>query len=320
MQDFEMKKFIVKVIIGFILPAIVSMVIFEVLLRKIPTTYSYKKDRLTAMAADLQVLILGASHSEAGLDPRFFKAKAFNAAMSDQGLKYDYLILHQFMPQLKHLNYLIISVGYPTFYHTIECTRAFRIKYYELYWGIKNSYRNPTNHLAISDYTFSEMMGKTIKYYRDHIDDVHCNAVGVNDSYKIKDRSKNWYVAKPTLIWHEKEFSLQNYNTNYMWLRKIIQLCDSHQVKVVLVTFPAWKNYTDSLNAAQFDLAKNTCLILSSQHQNVKYYNFLNDKRFGEKDFFNVDHLTEIGAKKLTKILNDTLQFAPGCNHLTAIQ
>jgi hypothetical protein len=53
---------------------------------------------------------------------------------------------------------------------------------------------------------------------------------------------------------------------------------------------------------------------MAEQNNNVRYLDLHNDKRFGKNDFFDADHLDEIGAKKLTLILNDTLKMQRNSN------
>jgi len=60
-------------------------------------------------------------------------------------------------------------------------------------------------------------------------------------------------------------------------------------------------------------LAIAACVILlikliKKKYKNVSYSDFLKDNRFQPNDFFNADHLSEVGAKKFTIILQDTIK------------
>jgi len=46
---------------------------------------------------------------------------------------------------------------------------------------------------------------------------------------------------------------------------------------------------------------------IASKYNNCEYYNFLSDTAFIAKDFYDADHLSEIGAKKLSNIINAKL-------------
>ena len=46
---------------------------------------------------------------------------------------------------------------------------------------------------------------------------------------------------------------------------------------------------------------------IASEYDNCVYVNLISDNRFNDKDFFDADHLTEIGAKKFSKKVNTIL-------------
>ena len=43
---------------------------------------------------------------------------------------------------------------------------------------------------------------------------------------------------------------------------------------------------------------------IDDQYENAVYYNLLTDSAFVANDYYDADHLNEIGAKKLTKLLD----------------
>jgi len=47
---------------------------------------------------------------------------------------------------------------------------------------------------------------------------------------------------------------------------------------------------------------------LRMNHKNMVYLNFLKDSTFVSDDFYDQDHLSEVGAEKLTKILNNAMK------------
>lgn len=47
---------------------------------------------------------------------------------------------------------------------------------------------------------------------------------------------------------------------------------------------------------------------LASSHNNCDYYNLIDDSNFIEKDFYDADHLSEIGAKKLSKLISSKIE------------
>jgi hypothetical protein len=49
-------------------------------------------------------------------------------------------------------------------------------------------------------------------------------------------------------------------------------------------------------------------LHIEKENENVYYYNFINDNDFLENDFFDADHLNELGAMKFTKKIDDVIR------------
>jgi hypothetical protein len=81
-----------------------------------------------------------------------------------------------------------------------------------------------------------------------------------------------------------------------------------------LLITPAWHSYLDNIDIKQLESTLSTFKHMAEQNNNVRYIDMHDDKRFGEDDFFDADHLDEFGAKKLTLILNDTLKMPGNSN------
>jgi hypothetical protein len=47
---------------------------------------------------------------------------------------------------------------------------------------------------------------------------------------------------------------------------------------------------------------------IERENENVYYYNFLDDNDFVEDDFFDADHLNELGAMKFTKKVDSAIK------------
>ena len=75
-------------------------------------------------------------------------------------------------------------------------------------------------------------------------------------------------------------------------------------IKVFLFTPPAYFTYTNNLNQKQLNQTIATAEALKKVNDHVSYINFLNDSTFIKSDFYDADHLNDIGAKKLTETIN----------------
>lgn len=70
-------------------------------------------------------------------------------------------------------------------------------------------------------------------------------------------------------------------------------------------------SYYKNLKQDQMDCNSTTIKNLKLKYKNVFYYDFLNDKRFKSDDFFNADHLSDVGAMKFTLLLQDSIIYIP---------
>lgn len=89
---------------------------------------------------------------------------------------------------------------------------------------------------------------------------------------------------------------------NLSFFRKIVSFCSAHSLSLILVTTPAWHAYYERLDAWQLD--KMYAVIHGMQHEYaLPYYDYLKDSRFVADDFYDSDHLSEVGAKKFSLLL-----------------
>ena len=138
-----MRKFAFK-IFGFVLPVLLFAIVLEVLLRQIPNDYIFKKEYLDAHSNEIEVLILGSSHSYFGIDPIYFDLETFNGSHIAQFLQYDLKIVKNYENRFTNLKYIVLPISAFTMFAT--GTEARRIKNYVLYYNIKsfNSFKDFT--------------------------------------------------------------------------------------------------------------------------------------------------------------------------------
>ena len=112
-----MKLFIRRVLV-FISPLVVILLLSELFLREMETGFKIKNQQLIASADSIELLILGNSHENDGLDPRQFSVYAFNLAQVGQSLYYDKRIALSHIDRLKKLKYVLIGVDFHSLYYS----------------------------------------------------------------------------------------------------------------------------------------------------------------------------------------------------------
>ncbi|WP_457268076.1 hypothetical protein [Pedobacter sp. UYEF25] len=278
------------------------MISFELLLRNIPNDYSFKNNYLNAKSNTIEVLFLGSSHIYFGIDPEYITRKSFNGAHISQSLNFDLAILEKYNDRWENLKYVIIPIDYFSMYSTLEDgIENWRVKNYRIYYDISTfgnywsgfeifNGKLPTNILRAKSYLFNKKS------------DITCNKFGFGTSYNSQDSKDLIETGKTAAKRHT--IKLENNQTifseNIQTVKSIIEFAKNHNVKIIFITCPAYLTYSENLNPIQLDNSVNIIKQLSAKNTNTAYYNFLTDKTFIAKDFYDGDHLNEIGAKKLT--------------------
>lgn len=296
-----MKKFI-KFVLLFSVPIIVGMISFELLLRDIPNDYSFKKNYLNKNSNNLEVLFLGSSHIYFGINPEYFSRKSFNGAHISQSLNFDLAILEKFKGRWTNLKYIIIPIDYFSMYSTLEDgIENWRVKNYSIYYDISTE-GNYWNGFEIFNGKLPSNIARVKSFLGDAKSDITCNKLGFGITYNSKDNKDLIETGITASKRHTKELenNQTTFSKNIQTIKSIIEFANGHNVKIIFITCPAYSSYHKNLNRIQLDNSVNIIKKISAKNTNTAYYNLLTDKTFIAEDYYDADHLNEIGAKKLT--------------------
>ena len=287
-----------------ILPILFFFLVLEIAIRKIPNDYQLKKTYLDRNSAEINTLILGSSHTFYGVNPEYFSKKTFNAAYVSQTLDLDYDILNHYESKLKNLKTVIIPISYFSLFETLETDmEKWRIKNYVLYYGLENKYQF-TDHFESLNSHISQNVKKVIKYYAFNESFVTSSNLGWGTNFNSENKKtfEGAFTAKKHTV---KNFYL--YDKNLKSLNRIITLCKKNNINIVFITTPTHKSYNENLNKTQLEKTTTTISELVKNNSNCKYLNLLKSEKFNDEDFYDADHLNEIGAEKLSILTNKSI-------------
>ena len=287
-------------------------IIIEILLRQIPNDYLLKKEYLDAHSKELETLILGSSHSFYGINPIYFSSNTFNASHISQTLDYDYEILKKYQNNFKRLQNVICPISYLTLFTKLESlTDSWRIKNYVIYYDIKlsKSYRH---NLEVLSNRFNVNLKRLVSYYLIGNSNISCTELGWGTGYKSEKAKDLEETGKKAALRHTG--NVEVYEDNKATLRSIIELCESNSINVILVTLPAFETYRQNLNSGQLKRTVETATDFANKYNNCHYLNLLESTEFDAKDFYDADHLNEIGVEKLSLLLNKAIDKTAGGN------
>lgn len=291
----------------FLFPVLLVAVGIEYSLRILPNSYKLKSYGLNKSANHIETLALGSSHIFYAINPKYFTSYTFNSASISQSPALDLAILKTYEEQLKELKTIIIRLSYDTLFETLKNSSGdWRLKNYKLYTNIEFSYAFRHNSEILS-------MGvkqclRTLKQY--HIDKkplLDCDSLGWGNYLSHKKRPDLYEVGikvakKHTANnWDLLDYNIANFDKILTWSQK-------RGVNVIIITPPGYKSYSTNLEAKQLAKMIEVGEYFATKYNNCRYFNFLEREDFDSKDFFDPDHLSEYGAEKFSRIINNLIE------------
>lgn len=306
-----MKKFLYSLIL-FTLPILLFFIFVEFGIRQIPNDYNYKKSWLDNNVSSVQVLIVGTSQGLYGINPIYFSKKAFNDCHVSQTPKYDKFLIDKYIEKADALEYIILPIAYHSLVYDLEDGQEWwRVKNYCIYYDCpfhKYELKYQTEIYGLNIISQVKRLGR---YIVKNVDAINCDSLGFGTNYTKANRSEDWVNSGEKRI-NGHTFDVAKYadriNENKGYLNSIAMMCDQKNVKLLLVTMPVLKSYSERIDSMQYILTVEFCDSLVNAYDNVNYINLFTDNRFIEDDFFDADHLEKEGAEKLTRIIDNYLQ------------
>ena len=305
-----MKHFL-KTILFFFLPLTIILIGLEYGMRSVPNVYQYKNQWLEKNISTTKIWVIGASHGLYGINPEYFSKPAFNSCHVSQTLPYDAFIFDKFIDKADSLESVILPVSYFSLTYSLEQSDEWwRIKNYCIYYDCPYHSNETKYHLEIlgNPLPYYKQVIRVWHYWKDGMDSRGCDSLGFAHDYSKDKRSEEWWKGGDKRAnSHTKNIEERKdvIRTNIDYLEKILISCEKKNIRVMLLTTPVCSSYYENIDDAQYELMVNTCEDMTKRHCNVIYVNLLTDSRFTVEDFYDADHLCEIGAEKLTRIIDD---------------
>ena len=101
---------------------------------------------------------------------------------------------------------------------------------------------------------------------------------------------------------------MNSFNYNVLYVNKIVKFCNLKSLTLVVVNPPFGRTFLESI---PFDCKIMFDSYISSiieKYKNVIYFDYSDDERFKDTDFFNANHLSDEGSLKFTSILIDEIK------------
>ncbi len=299
-----MRRFVITSTL-FILPILVFVIGVEYILRQIPNDYSCKAQWLDEHAGEVECIVLGSSHAGFGIQPQCFPYPTFNVSHVSQSLNFDFFILNKYEKRMRTLRKIILPISYFTLLESLEeDVEAWRVKSYVLYYDYPAIDRLAYKYNEIHPLKV-ETLGRLGNFLFLGKNTVTVDSLGWFTTYSSDRKSANWKntgytAAKRHTKKHVHDSMLHR---NIMYIDSLIQIANRHCADVYIVNTPTHAVYREHLSINQLNLMHQVCDSIVSVHSNVFRLDYFSDSTFDDDDFFDADHLNDLGAERFSKIL-----------------
>lgn len=290
-----MKRFLRNIAL-FVLPLLIVAVVMEFVAESIPNSYTYKRDFIEHKGPQIRTLILGSSNAYDGLNPSVLP-HAFNLANSSQTLEDDYRLLAKYIDSMDSLQTVIMGLGYHSLGATTEDNRR---TYYTIYMDLYPRW-------PISKYSFEvcnpEMLIKKIIKYAVSRDVTRCDSLGqrVGHTKEAADTGAEWWNKDVDALVNNDRLDIGNrtlaIEENTQYLKEVVDLCNAHNVRPVIVLMPVMGEYKKKLPKEQIALMEDVLHSLDS----CAIYIDASEWEIPEDGWYNATHLTKEESVEFTK-------------------
>ncbi len=299
----------IKKLFVFLLPMFLVWGSVEIFYRKLPNNYTVKNEYVNKHSNEIETLLFGSSHCLYGLNPTFFSENTFNFSNVSQTLYFDKLLFENYMDKLPKLKQVVFCIEYTNLSQEDNTQDdLFRKYFYQSYMNLEvpivSSFDPKKYSLALTR-SLGQSIDLMLRYNKNGTL-VDCDDNGYGNNYKKINRISPDLVGKARAKSHED--GLLDFTLSKSRIDEIIKECKKRNIKVLILSIPQSKAYTQNLNQEKLKLVFETCRQFELENKgDVQYLNLFCDTRFVDEDFYDSDHLNEVGAEKCSKIVDNFL-------------
>ena len=310
----------------FCLPILLVWAVLELWPANVPNSCSAKRQRLEALAKEVDTLILGSSRAYYGIAPKQLTGCAFNLANVSQSLYYDDRLMTLVLPELPKLSRVIIEIQDTSlFFQLQESKEDWRQYYYQQEWHIPppelkdrldirmwSRFALPTGELyrsSLRKALFAVVRGRGKEFVPDVTPDTEMDDRGWRSPTDKEPSPQNLSAASLaiTLARHRSVMKAINEPVNLAYLSHLLSVLRERNIEVVFITMPVWGAYSEKMDAEYWDRAQADLEQLTKKY-GARYLSFLSMPQLDPEDYWDVDHLSPRGAIRFTEWLNSKLE------------
>lgn len=279
------------------------MIGFEFLVRHIPNDYNSKIKYLQEHSSEIEILALGSSHAYFGVNPDFLSSKCFNLSHIAQTPEFDLKLFKKYLEKMDQLKVLLYPISYFTFFWDLQSSpESWRLKNYTIYYQIDaaNSLKDYSELMSVKP---KQNFQRIIDYYIYDKSEIKISPLGWGS---LNSPKKSNFIDEVVYDVVDRHTILSSpyFEKNSKEVEQIIQLCLLKGIKVILFFPPAFEKYREFANPKQLQMTYQKIEDYTRKFGNCLFIDYFADSTFTRNDFFDADHLNNLGASKLSQKLN----------------
>lgn len=257
---------------------------------------------------EVETIITGISYARAGIIENELIRKAHNFTMYSQDLFYDYKIAKFILNRYKNnkMKYAIIGLCYYSFQYDMSLSSMKNrvILYYNILQD-KHNYKDLSIEEFNEEYNISKgICDNILKKYE-------------NGSYKFSWSNPSLIeCSTEEIIMNGKNQAQRDCNKDYpetvreniQIFKDYLNLLKDHDIKPIVIVFPASKYYTENFSKRIED-EFHAILNKVKKEYDFQYIDYFRSDLFNDDEFSDVSHLNPKGAEKFTKMLNKEIKW-----------
>ncbi|NHM06113.1 hypothetical protein G4D82_02670 [Flavobacterium sp. CYK-4] len=226
-----------------------------------------------------------------------------------QTIFFDQLLFEKNIPQLPRLKQVVFCIEYTNLSQVDDTgDDPWRKFYYQRFMGLQVptiSVFDPRQYSLALVQNFVRFKKILYRYLQEGTI-VDCDASGWGTNYKKQNRTDPNKVAQERAL--VQEDGLMDFTLNKNRIQAIINRCKEEKLQILIVSMPQTQVYGRYLNPKKLLAIQKACFEFQQKNLGTAYYlNLFNDARFSDDDFYDADHLNDVGATKCSRIVNENL-------------
>ncbi len=274
----------------------------ELYVENLPNPARDKHRWMQGHSEEVGTLVLGSSHTFYGIMPEILGSDAFSMAQVSQTYRYDLWALKNY--PMKNLHTVIIPFSYFSLYEDYELgvgdDYASR---YRIYMDCDVHSRFSKYSFELSD--FDMFKEKVSSLWRPGV--LSWTERGFASNYTLEARPENWDNGKVRAERNTYE-DLSAVELNTRFLKEMLQYCREKNIRLLIVSTPLTASFREHRDPLQVERNMQTLGALLEMYSEADYLDFESDERFSDEDFFDADHLSTLGAEKLSRLIREALR------------